>query len=122
MKNAVCRKKNIIFFLEFAAMPKTGKPDCYWNEVMRQYASGDFKFKTGQTPGSKKWKNIRKQIDKCPCHMKINLTDLFGKSVVCRCGYHKVSELDIFLGGNNWLILTELSSILICPFSLIDNI
>ena len=71
-------------------MPKEGKTAAEWKERMERYAKGDFKFTTGTYPGSGKWREEKKNIDACPKHAKGQRTDLFGRPIVCKCGYHKV--------------------------------
>ena len=70
-------------------MPKKGKTDKEWLQVMKLYAQGLKQFKTGETPGNKKWKNVMRNIDVCPRTRGLTV-DLFGAGVSCKCGFHEV--------------------------------
>jgi len=70
-------------------MTKTGKSSAYWTDICHRYAQGTFQFTTGKRPGSKKWKEALERIDACPLQ-KGNKVDLFGRHIVCTCGFHKV--------------------------------
>ncbi|KAL2087206.1 hypothetical protein ACEWY4_018265 [Coilia grayii] len=73
-------------------MTKTGKPDSYWRDLCFKYANGQFHFSTGKRPGAKKWKKALERIDSCPLHTS-HTKDLFGRSLQCSCGFHKISEV-----------------------------
>ena len=66
-------------------MTKKGKGYAYWRQTMHMYAQGQYKFGTGQKPGSKKWKAVLLKIDACPRHNK-NGMDLLGRTITCNCG------------------------------------
>ncbi|KAJ4925484.1 hypothetical protein JOQ06_018214 [Pogonophryne albipinna] len=76
-------------------MTKTGKPDGCWAGIMHQYAQGKHRFSTGQRPKSKKWKSVIQRIDACPLKPIFNLPvryiDIFGRRILCKCGYHVLS-------------------------------
>lgn len=73
-------------------MTKTGKPDTYWKDICIKYAQGQYHFSTGKRPGAKKWeKGPREYIDACP--LQSHTKDLFGRSLLCSCGFHKVDEI-----------------------------
>ncbi|XP_051810015.1 uncharacterized protein LOC110962542 isoform X2 [Acanthochromis polyacanthus] len=71
-------------------MTKTGKPDSYWRDICSKYAQGQYHFSTGKRPGSKKWKKALENIDACP--LQSHTKDLFGRSLQCTCGFHKVTK------------------------------
>ncbi|XP_037643681.1 uncharacterized protein LOC119498739 [Sebastes umbrosus] len=77
-------------------MTKTGKPDSYWASILHQYAQGKYKFTTGKKPGARKWKAVMKRIDTCPLTPVFNQRPreytIFGKKILCQCGYHKSAE------------------------------
>ena len=69
-------------------MPKEGKSDAEWNERLYQYAAGHFKFGKGQKPPAQsKWSKKLEKIEKCPRKTSSSSKDLFGKPVLCNCGY-----------------------------------
>ena len=70
-------------------MPKKGQSDAYWVDIMKRYARREYQFSTGKKPGHKKWKMVLGTIDACPKN-KGQRTDVFGRHVICKCGYHKV--------------------------------
>ncbi|XP_051762063.1 uncharacterized protein LOC127518885 [Ctenopharyngodon idella] len=72
-------------------MTKTGKSSAYWNDVCYRYAQGTFQFSTGKRPGSRKWKEALERIDACPLQ-RGNKVDLFGRHIVCTCGFHKSTD------------------------------
>ncbi|KAL0154404.1 hypothetical protein M9458_050297, partial [Cirrhinus mrigala] len=69
-------------------MTKTGKSSAYWTDICHRYAQGTFQFSTGKRPGSRKWKEALERIDACPLQ-RGNKVDLFGRHIVCACGFHK---------------------------------
>ncbi|XP_030193755.1 uncharacterized protein LOC115529286 [Gadus morhua] len=73
-------------------MTKTGKPDSYWRDLCIKYAQGLYRFSTGKRPGAKKWKKALENIDACPLQSHSGSKDLFGRSLQCSCGFHKVSS------------------------------
>lgn len=79
-------------------MTKTGKPDSYLEGVMTLYAQGKHKFSTGQRPGGK-----RGRITACPLTPVFGQTprehDIFGKKILCKCGYHEVGDIIQQLGS-----------------------
>ena len=73
-------------------MPKEGKTDAEWKERLQQYAAGSFRFGKGRKPPPQSpWSKAIERIDKCP--KKSRSKDLFGKAVLCNCGYHHNSVL-----------------------------
>ncbi len=84
-----------LFHKYFSDMTKTGKSSAYWNDICHRYAQGTFQFSTGKRPGSKKWKEALERIDACPLQ-RGNKVDLFGRQIVCTCGFHKVGILIIY--------------------------
>jgi hypothetical protein len=72
---------------------KEAKPDSYWRDVCLKYARGQFHFTTGKRPGATKWKKALEKIDACPLQKQMNTKDLFGRSLKCSCGFHKVGEI-----------------------------
>ena len=78
-------------------MPKTGKTDAEWAGIMVLYAQGKYKFSTGARPGSKRWKAVLERILDCPLTPRfgqaVRTTDIFGKKIPCKCGYHEVSDI-----------------------------
>ena len=70
-------------------MPKDGMSASEWRARLRKYSRGDFVFKRGQKPhGDSRWSRELAGIEKCPKHKATSATDVFGKELVCRCGYH----------------------------------
>ena len=70
-------------------MPKEGLSASEWKEHLRQYSRGDFTFKRGRKPrGDSRWSKEMAAIDKCPKHKSTSATDVYGKKIVCHCGYH----------------------------------
>ena len=46
-------------------------------------------FKRGQKPcGDSRWSKELAAIDKCPKHKSTSANDVYGKKIVCHCGYH----------------------------------
>lgn len=78
-------------------MPKQGKTDAEWAGVMVLYAQGKHKFSTGAKPGSRRWRAVIERIKGCPLTpwfgQTVRTTDIFGKKIPCRCGYHEVSDV-----------------------------
>ncbi|KAG7325712.1 hypothetical protein KOW79_010637 [Hemibagrus wyckioides] len=72
-------------------LTKTGKPDTFWHDIMFKYAQGKYHFTTGKKPGAKKWKDVLHSINNCPLHNKTHSHNIFGQSIICKCGYHKCS-------------------------------
>lgn len=72
-------------------MSKTGKPDVCWRDICIKYAQGQYRFSTGKRPGAKKWKKALENIDACP--RQSHTKDLFGRSLLCTCGFHKVGKI-----------------------------
>eukprot|EP00057_Strongylocentrotus_purpuratus_P020102 XP_011674576.1 PREDICTED: DNA-directed RNA polymerase II subunit RPB1-like [Strongylocentrotus purpuratus] len=70
-------------------MTKTGKPDSYWDHLMRLYARGQHRFSVGKSSGGKKWKEVKKRIDACPLHLRKQALGVFGTVLSCKCGYHE---------------------------------
>ncbi len=87
-----CTTTLIYSTISFSDMTKTGKSSAYWNDICHRYAQGTFQFSTGKRPGSKKWKEALERIDACPLQ-RGNKVDLFGRQIVCTCGFHKVGIL-----------------------------
>ena len=73
-------------------MPKTGKSDAHWRQLLQEYAAGTFLFTTGKKPGAKKWKAELKKIDDCPLQGSTVTVDLFKNPIKCRCGYQKQKQ------------------------------
>ena len=70
-------------------MPKDGMSASEWRARLRKYSRGDFVFKRGQKPrGDSRWSRELAGIEKCPKHKATSATDVFGKELVCRYGYH----------------------------------
>ena len=74
-------------------MTKTGKSDSYWRDLCIKYAQDQYRFSTGKRPGAKKWKKALENIDACPLQSHSGSKDLFGRSLQCSCGFHKVCEI-----------------------------
>ena len=77
----------LLLFCLFRIMPKTGLEAKEWERRLRLFAQGKFEFGRGHAPppGSL-WAKKKAEIMKCPVgKAKI---DVFGRKVVCTCGYH----------------------------------
>ncbi|CAL9706543.1 unnamed protein product [Knipowitschia caucasica] len=79
-------------------MTKTGKPDSYWRDICAKYAHGLYHFFTGKWPGAKKWKKALESLDAYP--LQSNTKDLFGRSLQCTCGFHKLAHLSSGTGSS----------------------
>lgn len=71
-------------------MPKTGLDASQWRSRLHSYATGKFYFSRGQRPqrGSK-WAKEVASIEGCPKHRARSGRDVFGRAILCHCGYHK---------------------------------
>ncbi|KAG7224680.1 hypothetical protein INR49_011475 [Caranx melampygus] len=78
-------------------MTKTGKLDSYWRDICIKYAQGQYHFSTDKHPGAKKWKKALENIDACP--LQSHTKDLFGRSLLCFCGFHKPADLSSAAGS-----------------------
>ena len=75
------------------AMPKAGPSPFQWKRRLEAFARGEYAFSTGQKPrkGSR-WHKVLCAIEDCPRQGKpASAKDPFGKPLVCKCGYHKIS-------------------------------
>ena len=75
------------------AMPKAGPSPLEWKRRLEAFAQGEYAFSTGQKPrkGSR-WHKVLCAIEDCPRQGKpASAKDPFGKPLVCKCGYHKIS-------------------------------
>ena len=75
------------------AMPKAGPSPLEWKRRLEAFARGEYAFSTGQKPrkGSR-WHKVLCAIEGCPRQGKpASAKDTFGKPLVCKCGYHKIS-------------------------------
>ena len=75
------------------AMPKAGPSPLEWKRRLEAFARGEYAFSTGQKPrkGSR-WHKVLCAIEGCPRRGKpASAKDPFGKPLVCKCGYHKIS-------------------------------
>lgn len=70
-------------------MPKGALTNQQWRVRLHSYANGQFTFSTGQKPqkGSY-WAKELGKIESCPKHKAASSVDVFGRSIICRCGYH----------------------------------
>ena len=74
-------------------MPKTGLSHSEWEERLRGLANKTFLFRRGQRPppGSTVAKKV-KTVESCPSHVSLRGKDIFGRDIVCTCGYHQQQE------------------------------
>ena len=74
-------------------MPKAGPSPLEWKRRLEAFARGEYVFSTGQKPrkGSR-WHRDLCAIEACPTHGKpVSARDPYGRPLVCKCGYHKIS-------------------------------
>ena len=93
-------KSILLNLFPFSEMPKSGLSAMERKERLVAYAEGHFKFSTGQRPtkGNRWWNELAK-IDSCPRNSATH-KDLFGRTRLCFCRYHKDTVLTTFNGSS----------------------
>lgn len=77
-------------------MPKVGITEREWKERLELYVQGRFEFGRGQRPPKKSKRAIKLQaVESCPKHKNPQQKDPLGRSIQCKCGYHKVSSSNV---------------------------
>ena len=70
-------------------MPHEGVSKQVWNERLKRYAAGTFRFGQGNYPPSDStWAKKIDNIKNCPAHKSRGQSTLFGGRVLCRCRFH----------------------------------